>query len=153
MAAAISGDGCQEISLDEGENLDGMNVRIHKYILLALMIIYQVQIDLGPFMEHTLHELYDMAVGLVPFMVARTVPPPSVLVLEVYTQGVVDDAVSLLTAGGDLPLELVDDPGVDFGADCYLIYHTVTRLIRQPRRQRYEKRPKPPNLFATFFNK
>lgn len=129
MAAAISGDGCQEISFREGEDLNGMNVRIHEYILLALMIIYQVQVYLGPLMEHGLHELYDVAVRLIPFMVTRPVPPPRVLVLKVYTQGVVDDAVPFLTAGGDLPLELVDDPGVDFGADCYLIDHTFTGLI------------------------
>lgn len=93
------------------------------------MIIYQVKIDLSPFMEHALHELNDMTVGLVPFMMTRPVPSPGVLVLEVYTQGVVNDAVPFLAAGSDLLLELIDDPGVDFGADCYLIDHTVTRLM------------------------
>lgn len=117
------------------------------------MIVYQIQVHLGALMQHALHEINDMAVGLVPLMVTRPVPPPRILVLEVYTQGVVDDAVPFLTAGGDLLVKLVDDPGVDFRTNCYLIDHVVTRLIRQPRRQRYEKRPKPPNLFATFLNR
>lgn len=129
MTAAISGDGCQEISFREGEDLGWMSVRVHEYILLVLVIIYQVQIYLGPLMEHSLHELDDVPVGLVSLMVTRTVPPPRVLILEVYTQGVVDDAVPFLAAGGDLLLELVDDPGVDFGTDCYLIDHVANRLI------------------------
>lgn len=93
------------------------------------MIVYQVKIDLSPLMEHGLHEVNDMAVRLVPFAVTRAVPPPRVLVLEVYTQGVVDDAVPFLAAGGNLLLELIGDPGVDFCTDCYLIDHVVNRLI------------------------
>lgn len=93
------------------------------------MIIYQVQVDLSPLMQHTLHELDDVSVGLVPFVVTRPVPPPRILVLEVYTQGVINDTVPFLAAGGDLLIKIVDDPGVDFGADCYLIDHVVTRLI------------------------
>lgn len=106
-----------------------MSVRVHRYILLALVIIYQVEIDLGPLMQHALHKLNDMAVGLVPFMITRPVPSPGVLIFEVYAQGVINDAVPLLAAGGNLLLELIDDPGVDFCADCYLIDHVVTRLM------------------------
>ena len=93
------------------------------------MIVYQVKVYLGALMQHALHDLQDLTVGLVSLMTAAPVSTPGVLILDIQSYCLVDDPVAPLAGNGNLLLELLEHPGVDFQRYKRLVYHDLCGRI------------------------